>query len=100
MPVAGDGTHDVSEGFSAADPVESEPSVGVGDGGSDEPDGAVGTDGAVGDGTDGGDGEASGTGDTDAAEEGDDDEAEEFDDGSADDIDDWGFDAVEPSEDG
>ncbi|RLM51696.1 ATPase, T2SS/T4P/T4SS family [Halorubrum sp. Atlit-28R] len=93
-----DASPDVSEGFSAAEPVDGEPSAEVGDGeesdtdeldGADEPDAEDEPDTAD---------TADEAEDADETEQGDD--PDEADDGTGDDIGEWGFDAVEPAEDG
>jgi flagellar protein FlaI len=87
---APDADPDVSEGFSAADPVAEEPS------------GATATEETDGGGRESAE-ELDESDDAEAESEPDDTEdgsGDGFDDGSADDIDDWGFDAVEPAEDG
>ncbi|TKX85824.1 secretion system protein E, partial [Halorubrum sp. SS5] len=103
-PRGDDEPPDVSEGFSAAEPVEGEPSAEADDGEAldtdemdapDEPDEPEVVDAL--DEPDAADTAAEAE-DADEIEQGDD--PDEADDGSADDIDEWGFDAVEPAEDG
>ncbi|QKG93880.1 Flp pilus assembly complex ATPase component TadA [Halorubrum salinarum] len=98
---AGDGADaspDVSEGFSAAEPVEGQPSAEADDSEAfdtdapDEPDAVDAADEADPADT------AAEAADADETEQGDD--PDEADDGTGDDIDEWGFDAVEPAEDG